>query len=271
MSIVRFEKDGPLGRIILDDAPFNWVSDAYRNGLRQAVHDAGEADIRALLIHATGPNFSSGGAVHEWVGHSPLWLGTFLEEIKQSYRAIEAMRFPVIAAVRGTATGGGLELALACDFIVASETAVFWSLEILAGIIPVAGAVQRLVNLVGRAKAMRIVMLGEKTPITAVPEAADYIVADDKFDQFALDFATRLANGPTQAYAAIKAVLRAYSSGGVAAADALTADLTAPLFKTNDVQQGMVGIVPVYMQISAPGAVLPSGGFDLPRMNFSGN
>ena len=270
MSAVRFEQDGTLGHIILDAAPFNWIGDDFRVELRQAVHDASESDIRALLIRAVGPNFSCGGAVHQWRGRSPQWLRTFLTEIAQTYRTIEALRVPVVSAVRGNVFGGALELVLASDFIIAADTTLLWNLEILSGMVPVAGGVQRLVRLIGRAKAMRIAMLGEKTRVTDVPDLADYIVKDDELDQFAVDFATRLSNGPTQGYAATKAVVKAYHAGGVDAADKLLEDLILHLFRTQDNATGMGAKMPVYMAVNAPGYELPPGGFDFPEPKFTG-
>ena len=78
MTAVRFEQDDSLGRIVLANPPFNFVSAQYNNDLIAAVHDAAESDIRALLIHAEGPNFSVGGAVHEWPGTTHNWFRTFV-------------------------------------------------------------------------------------------------------------------------------------------------------------------------------------------------
>ena len=123
MTVVRFERDGNLGRIVLSSPPHNFVSDEYNSDLVCAVREAGESEIRALLIEAEGPNFSRGGAAHEWPGKSYNWFRTFVTGVTASYRAIEALEVPVVAAVRGEVIGGGLELALSADFIVASENA----------------------------------------------------------------------------------------------------------------------------------------------------
>jgi enoyl-CoA hydratase/carnithine racemase len=236
---VQFVQEDSLGRIVLANPPFNFVSAQYNNDLIAAVHAAAESDIRALLIHAQGPNFSVGGAVHEWPGKTHNWFRTFVAEVTNSYRALEALRIPVVAAIRGQTTGGGLELALCADFIVASDNTVLWCVEITTGQVPLAGGYQRLASLIGPGAARRLVMLGEQTPVTEVPQVADFIVPDDQLDQAARDLATRLSQGPTRAHAAAKSILKAWSAGGVGAADTLMLDLTTDLYTTEDARNGL--------------------------------
>jgi enoyl-CoA hydratase/carnithine racemase len=239
VSAVRFEQDDSLGRIVLAKPPFNFVGAQYSSDLIAAVHDAAESDIRALLIHAEGPNFSVGGAVHEWPGKTYNWFRTFVAEVTSSYRAIEALRIPVVAAIRGQTTGGGLELALSADFIVASDNTVLWCVEITTAQVPLAGGYQRLASLIGPGAARRLVMLGAPTPVTQVPQVADFIVPDDQLDQAALDLATRLSQGPTRAYAAAKSILKAWWAGGIVAADKLMLDLSIDnTYNTEDARNG---------------------------------
>src|SRR5882762_11040131 len=121
MTTVRFERDGAIGNLVLADPPFNRVDLRFAETLRTAVHQASESDIRVLVIQAEGPHFSFGGEVREWPGKDVNWFRTFVAEVNLSYRAIEALRVPTIAAVQGVAFGGGIELALNCDFIVAAR------------------------------------------------------------------------------------------------------------------------------------------------------
>lgn len=246
MSAVRFEQNDTLGRIILSNPPFNFVGAQYNKDLITAVHDASESDIRALLIQSEGPNFSVGGAVHEWTDMPYHWFRTFVAEVTASYRALEALRFPVVAAIRGQTTGGGLELALSADFIVASENTVLWCVEVNAAQIPLAGGYQRLASLIGPGPARRMVMLGERTPISAVPGIADHIVPDDELDKTAFELATRLSKGPTYAYAAAKSVLKAWWAGGIPEADNLMLDLAIDTYNTEDARMGFAAGARVY-------------------------
>jgi Enoyl-CoA hydratase/isomerase len=105
--------------------------------------------------------------VREWPGKDINWFRTFVAEVNLSYRAIEALRVPTIAAVQGVAFGGGFELALNCDFIVAADNTVFRCVEVTTGMLPIAGALQRLAERIGRGRASRFAMLGE--PISNRP------------------------------------------------------------------------------------------------------
>src|ERR1700756_3621496 len=113
MKTVRFEQDGAIGSIVLSNPPFNFIDSAYAINLGDAVHRASESNIRVLVVRAEGPNFSFGGDVREWPDKDANWFRTFVAEVNQSYRAIEALRVPTVAAVQGLAIGGGFELVLA--------------------------------------------------------------------------------------------------------------------------------------------------------------
>src|SRR5258707_9004212 len=161
MNPIRFERREGIGSIVLANPPFNRIDLKYTSALREAVHAASESDIRVLVVRAEGPHFSFGGEVREWPGKDINWFRTFVAEGNASYRAIEALRVPTVAVVRGIAFGGGFELALACDFVVAAENAVFCCVEVTTGMLPIAGPLQRLAERAGRARASRFSMLGE--------------------------------------------------------------------------------------------------------------
>jgi len=265
VSAVRFDIVDTLGRITLTSPPYNYVSVQFNTDLAAAVHDASDSGIRALLVQAEGPNFSVGGAVDEWAGKSYRWFRTFIAEITSTYRAIEALEIPVVAAVRGQAVGGGLELALSADFIVAADNTLMWCPEVTGGQLPLAGGYQRLASLIGPSAARRMVMLGEPTPVTTIPAVADDIVPDDQLDDTALRLATRLSHGPTRGYAAAKSVLKAWSAGGIAAADKLMLDLTIGLFDTEDSQNALDALLGALARGEQP-AIGP----DSPGITFTG-
>jgi enoyl-CoA hydratase/carnithine racemase len=123
-----------------------------------AVHAAGESDIRALVVRADGPNFCMGGDLSEWPGKNKHWFRTYISEVNAAFRAIEALRVPTIAVIQGMTMGGGFELALSCDFIVAAEDASFICVEVTAGMIPLAGGLQRLAERLGRSRAVQMVL-----------------------------------------------------------------------------------------------------------------
>src|SRR5260370_25708514 len=180
MKTIRFERDGAIGNIVLANPPFNRLDTRFSAALHYAVHEASESDIRVLVVRAEGPHFSFGGEVREWSGKDVNWCRTFVAEINASYRAIEALRVPTIASVHGVAFGGGFELALACDFLVAADTAVFRCVEVTTAMLPIAGGAQRLAERIGRARASRYAMLGG--PISGT-EASALRIATPAFPQ----------------------------------------------------------------------------------------
>src|SRR6201995_1610048 len=174
MTTIRFERDGAIGNIILANPPFNRLDLRFAEALRGAVHQAGANDIRVLVVRAEGPHFSFAGEVREWPGKDVNWFRTFVAEVNASYRAIEMLKIPTVAVVQGIAFGGGFELALACDFLVAAENATFRCVEVTTAMLPVAGALQRIAQRAGPARASRLAMLGE--PISG-REAGEFGIA----------------------------------------------------------------------------------------------
>jgi enoyl-CoA hydratase/carnithine racemase len=239
---IRFERQNAVGRIVLANPPYNRLDLQFSECLRQAVHDAGQSDIRVLVIQAEGPHFSFGGEVREWPGKDVNWFRTFVAEVNLSYRAIEALRVPTIAAVQGVAFGGGFELALACDFIVATENAVLRCVEVTTGMLPIAGALQRLAERVGRGRASRFAMLGEPIPGSLAGQLgiATQVVPEAELAGTVEALAQKLAVGPTKSYAATRTLLKAWSAGGVPAADAMMLDIAIDLFNSEDCTRGFL-------------------------------
>jgi enoyl-CoA hydratase/carnithine racemase len=239
-KVIRFERQEGVGHIVLADPPLNLVHTHFANCLRDAVHEASESDIRALLVRAEGPNFSAGGDVLDFIDKDFNSWRTFISEIHSTYRVIEALQIPTIAAVRGNAFGGAFELALACDLIVAAENCTFRCIEASVGSAPVAGGVQRLAERAGRAIAARYTMLSE--PMSGAKAGqlgvAAIVVPDQELDSTAIDLARRLASGPTRSYAAIRALLKAWAGGGVPGADSVLLDITMGLHGTEDARRG---------------------------------
>src|SRR5258708_35933499 len=153
MKTVRFERHDGLGHIVLANPPKNLIATQFSECLREAVHQASDTDIRALLVRAEGPNFSNGGDILDFIDKDFNSWRTFICEMHHSYRAIEALQIPTVVAVRGAAYGGAFELALACDIIVAAENCPFRGIQTSVGSAPVAGGGQRLPERAGRAMA----------------------------------------------------------------------------------------------------------------------
>ena len=125
MSQVRFEREGPVGSIVLNHPPQNRIGHQMMLDLTDAVAEASASDIRVLLVRGDGPDFCFGGDVREWPDATPHGLRSFTYRVNAAFRAIELLPIPTVAVVQGAAYGGGFELALSCDLILAAESAHF--------------------------------------------------------------------------------------------------------------------------------------------------
>jgi len=261
MTTIQFERDGAIGSIVLANPPFNRLDLRFAEVLRAAVREASESDIRVLVVRAEGPHFSFGGEVREWPGKDVNWFRTFVADVNVSYRAIEMLKVPTVAVVQGIAFGGGFELALACDFLVAADNAVFRCVEVTTAMLPIAGALQRIAERAGRARASRFSMLGE--PISG-REAGDFgiathVVPEKELAATAAALAKQLATGPTRSYAATRTLLKAWSSGGVAAADLVMLDVAMELYNGADAQRGFASTADAFNKDIEPPTLVFEG------------
>ena len=258
---IRFERDGAIGSIVLSNPPFNRLDLRFAEALRAAVHKASESEIRVLVIRSEGPHFSFGGEVREWPGKDVNWFRTFVADVNVSYRAIEMLKIPTVAVVQGVVFGGGFELALACDFLLAAENSVLRCVEVTTAMLPIAGAVQRIAERAGRARASRFAMLGE--PISGREAGAlgiaTHVVPEGQLANAAAALARQLAEGPTRSYAATRTLLKAWSSGGVAAADIVMLDIAMELYSGADAQRGFANTAAAFERDIEPPTLVFEG------------
>jgi enoyl-CoA hydratase/carnithine racemase len=181
--------------------------------------------------------------------------------VNVSYRAIEMLKIPTVAVVQGVAFGGGFELALACDFLLAAENSVLRCVEVTTAMLPIAGAVQRIAERAGRARASRFAMLGE--PISGREAGAlgiaTHVVPEDQLANAAAALARQLAEGPTRSYAATRTLLKAWSSGGVAAADIVMLDIAMELYNGVDAQRGFANTAAAFERDIEPPTLVFEG------------
>jgi enoyl-CoA hydratase len=160
-ALVLVERRGNVGLITLNRPKvFNALCDALTAELTAAL-DALEADddVGAMVLTGNEKAFAAGADIKEMRDRS--FVDVYLTDfVTSSWERITRCRKPIIAAVAGYALGGGCELALMCDFIIAAETARFGQPEITIGILPGAGATQRLPRFIGKSKAMDMVLTG---------------------------------------------------------------------------------------------------------------
>jgi len=221
----------------------NAFNDVLVEELSEAL-DTVEKDpsVRCVIITGEGDRaFSAGADITAFPKATPVKAEEFSRGGQKVFSKIEEMSKPVIAAINGYALGGGLELALACDFRIASEHAELGSPEINLGIIPGWGGTQRLVRIVGLRNAKRLVMLGERIKADEALKMGlvDKVVPFEKLREEAKALAKRLAEGPPIAMKYAKHALNFGSQVPLDVGLRLEATLMALLFSTQDVKRGI--------------------------------
>ncbi len=195
--------------------------------LRDAVGQSASSGARCLLITGEGRGFSSGADLAGG-GSLPSDAGEALEKhFNPLIEAIFALPIPVVAAVNGPAAGAGCSLALSADLVIAGRSAYFLQAFVNIGLIPDAGATWLLPRLAGRARAMEMMMLGERV---SAQQALDWglisrVVDDEFLTVEAVALATRLAQGPTLALGLIRRLAR--EAGQQPLGEALAAERSA--------------------------------------------
>lgn len=205
----------------------NALDAATVDELRSAVESLAGSGARCMLITGEGRGFSSGADLAGG-GGLPEDAGVALEKhFNPLVEALFALDIPVVAAVNGPAAGAGCSLALCADIVIAARSAYFLQAFVNIGLIPDAGATWLLPRLAGRARAMELMMLGERIPAEKALEwgMIARVVDDCDLGAEAVALATNLAQGPTVALGLIRRLAR--ESAHLPLADALAAERAA--------------------------------------------
>ena len=188
---------------------------------------------------------SFGGEIASWDMNDPDRMVSLFALGLQITNALEQLPMPVIAAVQGNCSGGGFEIALRADVIIAAESARFCHTEGAIGMFTLLGGVQRVAERAGRARAMRWALTSEKISAADALTAGvvSEVVPDDQLEAATAKWVARLARGATRAHAGHKALLNAWADGGVRAADALLPEVAAQVLRTADAKFGVAAAV----------------------------
>mgnify|MGYP006278974459 CR=1 FL=1 len=223
----------------------NALNTQMRAEILDAVKAAGQ-ESRVLVITGKGKAFCSGQDLGDRANADNLDLErTLRDEYEPMLRAIFEAEIPTIAAVNGAAAGAGANLALACDVVIAAESAVFLQAFTRIGLIPDAGGTYWLPRQVGFARAMGAALFAE--PVTAT-QAAEWgmiweAVADERFADHWHARASRLAKGPTHAYTSLKQALRQSFNNSLDEQLELEARLQGACGKTRDFKEGVLAFL----------------------------
>ena len=244
-DVLKVEVEGGICRITLNRPhSMNALNRALRNELTAALLAAHSA--RVIVLTGAGRGFCSGQDLSDVEGLDAVGFeGILNDEYVPMIRAITEAPVPVIAAVNGAAVGAGANLALACDLVIACESAVFIQAFTRIGLIPDAGGTSFLPRRVGLQRAMGAALLAE--PISA-GQAVDWgmiweAVPDERFAEVVSARAEKLASGPTQAYAAVKQALRGAFDQPLEAQLAVEARLQGTCGASQDFREGVAAFM----------------------------
>ncbi len=228
----------------------NAVNPQLGDDLRRALEDAaGDDQIRAVLLTGNGRAFSAGADLKAGFDPTPEGHPDVGKALRERYHpiimAIRTMPKPVVAAVNGPAAGIGLSFALACDLVVAAESAYFLLAFVNIGLVPDGGSSFLIPERIGFARASEMAMLGEKIPAARALEwgLINRVTPDEALQDEAGALADRLANGPTRSYAGTKRQLNAWQFARMEAQLELEASIQGDLAASGDFMEGVTAFV----------------------------
>lgn len=244
---VRRERRGPTLLLTIDHPPVNVLSTPVVRALAQEL-DGAEADreVRAVVIaSASEKSWGAGADIREMRDLEPSEARTHGGRGQALTRRIERLPLPVIAAVHGICFGGGLEVALACDFLIASDDAQFGQPEINLGVMPGWGGTRRLPRRIGAARARRWILTGQAVSARDAEEAGlvDRLVPRAQLLPTALALASELATKPPLAVAAAKYALLNAIDPAIDEGLAYELDLWSRLFGSEGQREAMAAFL----------------------------
>ena len=228
----------------------NALSRQLSSTLIQALIEADEDEaVRVVIVTGSGERaFCSGADLKDIRAQDDAGIAfksPFGKAERNIFEVAVELKKPTIAAINGSAVAGGLELALACDLLLAADKAKFGLVEKVVGITPAMGGTQRLALRAGPARAKEFVMTGELYDAATLHAwgVVNRVLPDDGFDDAARAFAQTLADGPTKAHAVTKRLVAEAVEHGARAADALVPEHCGGLFDTEDARNAIASFL----------------------------
>ena len=246
-----WERSEGVGRITLNrPESLNAWNQPFGRELRQVIEaDAADESVRAVLITGAGRGFSSGADLKAGFDQADDGMPDVRKELVELYHPIIAgvrrLEKPVVAAVNGPAVGIGASLALACDLVLAAESAYFGLAFVNIGLMPDGGSTLFVPAAVGKARAFQMAMLGERVDSARALEwgLVNFVHPDETMLDEAVALAGKLAAGPTRSYAGSKRALNRMLYPDLEGQLDLEADLQHALARTKDFQEGVLAFV----------------------------
>lgn len=246
-EFVRLERSDGIGTIRLDRPPMNAINAQVREELQAAATEAGQDEtIRAVIVYGGEKVFAAGADIKEMVRATREEMRPWAAALSETLTTLASLPVPVVAAINGYALGGGCEVALACDWRVASAEAKLGQPEISIGVIPGAGGTQRLTRLVGPARAKDLVFSGrlvDAAEALAIGLVDQVVPAGESVYDAAVALVQRYVDGPRRAISAAKQAIDEGLDLPLERGLALENRLFVELFGTEDQIEGMTAFI----------------------------
>ena len=248
---VIWEQDGAVGRLTLNrPSTLNAWTAEFGSELKQVVEgEAVDESVRAVLVTGAGRGFSSGADLKAGFEPADDGMPDIRKELHEIYHpaiaGLKRLPKPVVAAVNGPAVGIGCSLALACDLIMAAESAFFGLAFVNIGLMPDGGSTALVPPAVGKARAFQMALLGERVEARQALEwgLVNWVQPDERLMDEADQLVLRLAAGPTRSYASSKQALNQFIYGDLDAQLELEAELQHALGRSKDFMEGVAAFV----------------------------
>lgn len=232
--------EGAVAVLSMNLAPYNLMDKALNLELVEALAWAESQGARAIILRSGLRHFSAGADLDSMSEDAETTdvLDWGLAETLGVFRDHPA---PIVASVHGVCVGGGFELALACDLIIASASAKIGCVEVTVGLHPLMGAIQRITQRAGAARAMEMALLGRRYDADSLERwnIINRVVPDEQLESATMVLAQELAHGPSVAHAATKRLVSIAVNEGVAAADLAMAEIQRPIMRSADFKTGV--------------------------------
>ena len=242
MSIVTYQKDGAVGVVTLAKPPHNLIDEAFLDALLAAYGEAVTSGCRSIILRSAMRHFCAGADINAFTAGG---RRRGQKEFDELVDRLENVPLPVVAAVHGAALGGGFELALTCDVIIAANTASFGMAEASLGLLPLLGGVQRVVQRAGPARAKEMAMFARRHDPVALERwnIINLVVAESELPTASMSWARQLAAGPTVALRGIKRLANLSVRHGIAGADAEQTETNNQMWASNDQKRGLAAFM----------------------------
>jgi enoyl-CoA hydratase/carnithine racemase len=238
-SAVTFDCVENIGVLTMQLPPHNLLGKELADALRAGLTRTRDEGCRAVVLRSALRNFCAGadlkifGAGQHGLEEELDPLGLLL--------AFEELPIPVIASVHGVALGGGLEVALACDYVIAAESSKMGLVEATIGLHPLLGGIQRIIDRAGVLRAKEMAMLAGRHDAATLERwnVINRVVPDGELGDVTMAIAKDLASGPTIAHSCTKRLASVHLREGLMASDRQMHDLEKPIWESHDLEIGL--------------------------------